>query len=228
MNRRRWPDNTVPYVFHPKLKKNQIQLVNMALDKVRNLTCLRFTDLTDRVAIDDPKEHKVVIQNLYSGCFANVGHHKMLKTSYINLDIGCFSPSGHVILHEVAHTLGIIHTQSRFDRDKYISVDVSKIQKGRESQFKIRDDKYGELSVVGVPYDFNSIMHYPTNAFAKDPEHETMILKKTFPGEVGFAKRFSRSDVATINRMYNCKDHYLGDDIQGALSYKEWYETYFE
>lgn len=227
MNRSKWPNRTVPYVFHPKFNKKQMPLVNMALDKMRNLTCIRFIDMTGRIAADDPKKHKVVFQSLSSGCFASVGYNKYLKNGFINLAQGCFSPSASTILHELCHTLGIIHTQSRYDRDKYIAVHFDKIQKGRESQFDKRKDMYGKLSLVGLPYDFNSVMHYPTNAFAKESKHQTMTLKKKFPGEVGFSKRLTRSDVATINRMYDCKDHYLGDDIAGAKTYKEWYETYF-
>ncbi|MPC58929.1 Zinc metalloproteinase nas-6 [Portunus trituberculatus] len=227
MNQRRWPNRTVPFVFHPKLKKKQIELVTMAMDKIRNLTCVDFTDLTGRVTIDDKQEHKVVVQTLYAGCFATLGYNKFLKTSSINLDRGCFSPSGHVILHELCHTLGIAHTQSRYDRDKYITVHVDKIERGKEPQFTINQKMYGKLSLVGLPYDFNSVMHYPTNAFAKDPKENTMTLKKNFPGQVGFAKRLTRSDVATINRLYDCKNHYLGDDIPEAKIYKEWYETYF-
>lgn len=228
LTRQRWPRGEVPFVFHPGFRKRQIPQVTKGIERISNLTCIRFKDLTGRVDINDRKEHKVIIQNLSAGCFATLGYNKYLRTTYINLEMGCFPPSGTTILHELSHTLGIIHSQSRYDRDEYLVVHYDKIQQGKGSQFDKREGMYGKLSLMGLPYDFNSVMHYSTNAFAKDPKDNTMSLKKDFPGEAGFPKRLTRADVATINRLYECTNHYLGDDIPGAMPYKQWRETYVQ
>ena len=63
-----------------------------------------------------------------------------------------------VLLHELGHAIGFWHEQSRPDRDLYIRIIFENIKEGKESQFT----KYSRQSVdsLGVPYDFNSIMHY--------------------------------------------------------------------
>lgn len=226
MKRGRWPDKEVPIVFHPQFHKKQITPVKKAIERMMNLTCIRFKDLTGRVNPEDRDTRKVVINSRTAGCYANLGYNEYVKTTKINLERGCFSPSLNTILHELSHVLGIIHTQSRFDRDGYLTVHFEMVQRGREPQFKKREGTYGNVTLMGIPYDYNSIMHYPTTAFAKDPKLNTMSIKRDFPGIPGNPKTLTRSDVATINRLYECMDHYLGDDIAGAMPYKVWREMY--
>ena len=135
--------------------------------------------------------------------------------------------SGKTVLHELCHILGVNHMQARYDRDQYIIVHFDKIRKGNQYNFKKDKGGYGKLSRVGLPYDYNSVMHYSSRSFGIEPRDITMTLKKKFSGKIGFTQRLSRTDVATLNRLYGCKDHYLGDDIAGGITYKEWYQTYF-
>ncbi len=60
-----------------------------------------------------------------------------------------------VILHELAHTLGLWHEQSRPDRDLHVRINWDNIEEGREHNF----DRHDEASMYG-PYDFESLMHY--------------------------------------------------------------------
>lgn len=59
--------------------------------------------------------------------------------------------------HEIGHTLGLIHTHSRKDRDNFI--DVEPAVKSDLNYEIFKDIKY--VDVLG--YDYQSIMHYPVN-----------------------------------------------------------------
>lgn len=63
-----------------------------------------------------------------------------------------------VLKHELGHTLGFYHEQTRMDRDEYITILTDNIYPGALSQFNKYDHE--QTDSLGVPYDFDSIMHY--------------------------------------------------------------------
>lgn len=63
--------------------------------------------------------------------------------------------------HELGHAIGLIHEQSREDRDNYLTINWENIMTGLESQF---DMNFAPFHVdMGVRYDYGSIMQYTTN-----------------------------------------------------------------
>lgn len=64
-----------------------------------------------------------------------------------------------VILHELGHTIGFWHEHTRPDRDDYVYVNMDNVLPSERDQFR----KYGRSTYfeTGVPYDYQSIMHYP-------------------------------------------------------------------
>ena len=80
-----------------------------------------------------------------NSCGANVG-----RVGYFQLmSIGehCFQFP--IILHEIGHSIGFFHEQSRRDRDKYVTIHEQNIKPGLERQFHIRND----TNSLGVTYD---------------------------------------------------------------------------
>ncbi|KAB7494094.1 Astacin-like metalloendopeptidase [Armadillidium vulgare] len=69
---------------------------------------------------------------------------------------------------------------------------------------------------LGLPYDYNSVLHYPLFAFSKGKDFPTLIPMKPHSGMIGQRVGLSKTDVARINRLYGCKAYYLGDDLQGS------------
>ena len=61
-------------------------------------------------------------------------------------------------MHELGHVIGFWHEHSRPDRDKYVEIKWGNINVDYRDNFK----KYGhgEIDSLGVPYDYDSIMHY--------------------------------------------------------------------
>lgn len=63
-------------------------------------------------------------------------------------------------LHELMHSFGFYHEQSRYDRDQYVVVDTTKAAPEFRFNFQI------EPGVNSSAYDYNSVMHYGATAFA--------------------------------------------------------------
>ena len=67
-----------------------------------------------------------------------------------------------ILRHEFLHAFGLQHTQNRRDRDSYIRVNENNIKINKTSQF----NKCWNCDTFGVPYECNSIMHYPPYTFS--------------------------------------------------------------
>ena len=61
---------------------------------------------------------------------------------------------------------GVLHEQAREDRDKHIEIIEENIQKNMTGQFtKVH---YPQFSDYGIPYNYFSVMHFPSYAFSKN------------------------------------------------------------
>ena len=83
------------------------------------------------------------------------------------------------IYHEIMHTVGLIHEHQRGDRDEYIKFNQNNLQDPRRNKnFK----KLRTLYIPGVPYNYESIMHYFHDQSAKsslsslEPANKTVLI----------------------------------------------------
>lgn len=67
-----------------------------------------------------------------------------------------------IIAHEIGHALGLLHEQSRSDRDTYVSILFANITAGKEGNFNIA----GTTNFFA--YDFDSALHYGRTAFSSN------------------------------------------------------------
>ena len=51
----------------------------------------------------------------------------------VSVGVGCLQHG--VVLHELLHSLGLWHEQSRLDRDSHVTVRWENIRRGREDNF---------------------------------------------------------------------------------------------
>ena len=65
------------------------------------------------------------------------------------------------------------------------------------------DKDAGQIS-LGIDYDYDSIMHYPTWAFSMNDKPTIELLGPSVGSEVGQRDGLSENDIASINKFYNC------------------------
>jgi len=187
-----WTDGVIPYTIEITDAKIQ-KLITDALNEFMDKTCVQFREKTD----DD----LYFLRYTYGdGCSSSVGRSGKPGGQDIYLGDGCFNPG--TIRHETLHALGFYHEQSRTDRDKYVKILWNNIQPGLEDQFQKSNKR--EVTDLGSPYDYASVMHYPYNAFANDEKNPT--ITKIDGSITGFGQRvgFSPIDLYEVNKLYNC------------------------
>ena len=103
-----------------------------------------------------------------------------------------------VVMHEIMHALGFHHTQCREDRDNYVTINMGNVQKGMEHNFIKNTDPQTNLGA----YDYNSIMHYFSSAFANRKGSKTITRKDGKTDEMGKFDGMSQTDVNNIAAVY--------------------------
>jgi hypothetical protein len=93
--------------------------------------------------------------------------------------------------------------QSAAERDNYVEIVWDNIQTAARFNFEKFNDT--TVSMLGIPYDYMSLMHYKQFAFAIDHTKPTIITRNPYYQDlIGQNKELSAWDIQRINRMYNC------------------------
>jgi hypothetical protein len=101
------------------------------------------------------------------------------------------------ILHEMGHTVGLWHEQSRPDRNTYLSVNYGNLIKGSISNF---NQVYDNLQTPAL-FDYASIMEYPAFSFSRNggPAIESIPAGIPLSNLVGY----TAADIDGIERLYS-------------------------
>lgn len=155
---RHWFGRTIPYIIDDSVNNLRkfiagdittpvaIQIIQMQT----HLRCVNRTNQSDYISFVNGQE-----------CSSKIG--RQGGAQRVNLNKDTCDSSG-VVVHEIAHAIGMFHEQSRLDRDQFVNVHWENIEKGKEHNF----EKYGsnEGSEYGL-YDFSSVMHYTRCTFGR-------------------------------------------------------------
>lgn len=162
-----------------------------AMSHLHYYTCVRFVPRSN--------QRDFVQITAGNGCYSNVGRVGGRQT--ISLSPGCNNIG--TFLHEMMHTIGFVHEQSRLDRDDYVQILWQNIIPGMSRNF----DKSPGTSPFGVEYDYSSVMHYSDTAFSRSRFLKTIVPRGNPRIEIGQRRGLSHGDMRKINRMYQCH-HY--------------------
>ena len=197
-----WDNGKVPVKFRSSFNSGDRKTFIRAVRKIEEVTCIKFFQRTTHEAY-------VSVENTCRECghctgvgSANVGKH---RPNEMKID-SCLSPSNIndvvFVMHEILHSLGLIHTHRRHDRNKHIRINDNNINPDKRYNF----NRCSDCKTYNTPYDCMSVMHYRENDFratwAKGPSMTARNPKKcdlrTLPTEL------TDSDIDLLNKMYPC------------------------
>jgi len=179
----------VPYILSSSIGSSGRAAIRAAARDFARYTCIRL----------QPRSSQNRYINFFDGggCYSPVGAVNRIQD--VSLGSGCWYKG--TVIHEVLHSLGFWHEQSRTDRDSYIRIISRNIQRGMAYNFN-KLTTHEALS-LGSSYDTGSVMHYSSYAFSSNGRPTITDLR----GNAIKTQRngFSKVDIKELNKLYGCK-----------------------
>ena len=182
-NLRFWPGAVVPYIIDSTI--TDAALVVEAVQEWDKNTPVTFVE----AGVDDKN---YLIFTSVEGCRSSLG--MIGGRQFITLSDKC---SYRAVLHEIGHTLGLIHEHNRNIRDKHVRVNLRNVLYEKEHNFQ----KYPPGHPVSDGYCYGSVMHYPEYAFAISRELKTIEVIGN--QKIGQRTRLSSCDISRVRKLYS-------------------------
>lgn len=181
----RWPGGRVPFDIAPGMPDQQ--RVTDAIAHWEAHTPLRFVRRTGADA-------DFVMFQGGGGCSSQVGR----RGGQQAVTLGPSCSTGNAI-HEIGHTIGLWHEQSREDRDTFVNIIWANIDPAMQFNFTQHIADGDDLGA----YDYGSIMHYPATAFSSNGQ-ATIVPRQPIPPGVVMGQRtaLSPGDIAGVLLLY--------------------------
>ncbi|MCX6110180.1 MAG: M12 family metallopeptidase [Proteobacteria bacterium] len=179
-----WREGRVPVALDPNVNTTTVKA---AIAEIEAQTRVRF------VAHEDEPDFIVFRPAHADLCQSYLGR----KGGEQEVVLAASCSKGQV-LHELMHALGFVHEHSREDRDRYIKIVWDEILPAYRNQFQKVPAAVSQP--VDVPFDFESILLYPSYAFSAG-ERPTI----TEPGGSAYSVNramLSLLDVEKVNLLY--------------------------
>ena len=185
---RLWPGGVIPYVVSGNIP-----------NRGRITQAIRYVNSKTKLKLVPRKGQKAYVKFIYdsASCSSSIG--RTGSAQVIKISNWC---SWGLVVHEIGHAAGLFHTQSRMDRDKYVTVKWNNIQRSAQRNFlKYRSKGYDGRDIG--PYETGSIMHYPSyNNFALNKKYPTITRKNgsTFGQNT---THMTANDIRSLGKLYH-------------------------
>ncbi|XP_051165745.1 bone morphogenetic protein 1-like isoform X3 [Leptopilina boulardi] len=192
-----WDHGVIPYEIDGNFSGAHKALFKQAMRHWENFTCVKFVE---RI----PREHPnyIVFTERSCGCCSFVGKRGNGPQA---ISIGKNCDKFGIVVHELGHVVGFWHEHTRPDRDRHVQIIRDNIMSGQEYNFNKLTEE--EVNSLGLPYDYDSIMHYAKNTFSKGTYLDTILPMEMYGKkrpEIGQRIRLSEGDIAQTNLLYKC------------------------
>lgn len=184
----RWTEGKIPFVFSSDLPEQTKQSILLAMQIWEMHTKIQFILINPKETLET--DYVVFYPDSHQRCSSHVGRQGGAQS--VRLAKRCSTMN---IVHELGHTIGLWHEQSRLDRDAYVRILWENISEEHWYNFNqhITDGRdYDE-------YDYQSIMHYSAYAFSKNNLKTIVPIQKDV--EIGQRQFLSSKDIAAVNAM---------------------------
>ncbi len=178
---KRWPDKIIYYVINDNLPDKD--RITEAITHWTNNTSLIFLQRQD-----EPDYIEIVWDQ--NGCWSYLG----MIGGRQEIHIADWGTTGTVI-HEIGHAIGLIHEQSKPNRDDEVIIKWDNIQDGKSHNFSIHTN-----SVFIEDFDYNSIMLYSSYAFTRN--NYPTITKNDGSTYTTQRDNLSLNDIQIVEDMY--------------------------
>ena len=184
----RWPEGKIFLEIGYEVDPNVVGVLHQAIKELEAKTFIRF-----KMHDDEPDTIRVTTSTGCSSSVGRVGGRQSLK-----LAPGCARMA--TIMHEFTHALGLKHTQSRPDRDDYVTIMWDNISEGHSHNF----DKAAEYAytTMGMDYNYMSVMHYSSHGFSVNGEPTIVTHDPQFQDLIGQRASYTADDIENINLLY--------------------------
>lgn len=192
--RRTWQHGVVPYQIKHNVGAARRDIITSAIKHWEKRTCLRFKRKT--------KEKDYVQFEEGNGCASYVGRIGGKQDIIVgNMQHSCKVGN---IIHEIGHTVGFFHEQSRPDRDEFVRIKWNNVKRG----YRINFVKFSPslIDSKDVAYDYGSIMHYPRHIFGRKSREPTVVPTHEY-AQIGQRIALSMKDIEQIRKLYGCNNN---------------------
>lgn len=185
----KWPNGRVPFVISTAISTADRNAITTYMSEIEAVARVEFVPRTNEAAYIN------IIPTSDTGiCGSSVLGRSGGKQ---DLKLRCFTQR--TITHELMHALGFLHEQMRADRDQYVTIHWSNIEPAHAYNF---DKETSNVATHGS-YDYSSIMHYHSTAFAVNPSLPTITaVNPNTPNPVIGGLTMTAGDKAALAHVY--------------------------
>lgn len=182
-----WPGGVIPYEIDPSFPAATLAQLQQAITTWNAYG----TPIHLQPRAGETDYARFVRSTLNTGvCSSAVGRRGGAQT--VTLEDGCTAPP---IIHEIGHTVGMWHEQSRIDRNFHVTVLYENIAKNYAGNYSI--ESTGQ-DLGG--YEYGSSMHYRPFSFSVDGK---LAIESVPPGiPMGETSGMNAGDLDSVTRKY--------------------------